>query len=150
MPSPGHNQTPDGIRFRSGSGASPQPATDECFGVMWSAVSKLNADTTRDDQCTNVLVGLAMELCRAFSELKSGVQQRVMSRAALAARQKRCPYRLEIMTPWNLMMLFERYAGYSALCLRTAGVLPYAPHADCSDQTAHPAEHTLYSSRWKE
>jgi hypothetical protein len=56
------------------------------FDSMMLAVSKLNADNSRDPDFTNVLVGLAMELYRAFGELQSGMREQVTSRVALATR----------------------------------------------------------------
>lgn len=59
---------------------------EQRFESMMPAVSRLNADSSRDPHFTNVLVGLARELYRAFRELRSGMLERVTSRSALAAR----------------------------------------------------------------
>lgn len=50
------------------------------------ATSRLNADTSRAPWFTNVLVGFAFELGRAFYELHTGVSEQILCRTALGCR----------------------------------------------------------------
>jgi hypothetical protein len=63
-----------------------QALAEHRFQVMLHGLKALNVDDTRPSHFTNVLVGLGMELYHAFKELNSGIREKILSRAALAAR----------------------------------------------------------------
>lgn len=56
------------------------------FQSILHALSRLNADTSRDSSFTNVLVGLGMGLYLGYGEARSGIEHGIIARAALGTR----------------------------------------------------------------